>query len=167
MERLQSTKRANTPAKYFVYALVDPRNGERFYIGKGSGNRPKGHLREAKAGVSTSKCDRIRDIQKSGNAVQIKFLDRFHSEQAAYAAEAALIQSTPNLTNIVGGSGRRDNDAQELQFFALLLRKPHPAFCTPSFMEAMDKRVKQLGEIRGWDWVKAKFQENHVALEIN
>ncbi len=25
--------------KYYVYRLIDPRNGETFYIGKGTGNR--------------------------------------------------------------------------------------------------------------------------------
>lgn len=33
---------------YFVYALIDPRDGSIFYIGKGKGIRPYRHLEEAK-----------------------------------------------------------------------------------------------------------------------
>lgn len=33
--------------EYFVYALIDPRDGSIFYIGKGKGNRPKQHLTES------------------------------------------------------------------------------------------------------------------------
>ncbi len=33
--------------EYFVYALVDPRDGSIFYIGKGKNNRPRQHLVES------------------------------------------------------------------------------------------------------------------------
>lgn len=33
--------------EYFVYALVDPRDGSIFYIGKGKGDRPRQHLVES------------------------------------------------------------------------------------------------------------------------
>ena len=33
-------------SKYYVYALIDPRNNQFFYIGKGQGTRDKSHLKE-------------------------------------------------------------------------------------------------------------------------
>ena len=32
---------------YYVYRLIDPRNGQTFYIGKGKGNRVFAHVNEA------------------------------------------------------------------------------------------------------------------------
>jgi len=32
--------------KTYVYRLIDPRNGETFYVGKGQGNRVFSHIRE-------------------------------------------------------------------------------------------------------------------------
>ena len=31
--------------QYYVYRLIDPRNGETFYVGKGKGNRVFAHAR--------------------------------------------------------------------------------------------------------------------------
>ncbi len=33
--------------KFYVYRLIDPRNGETFYVGKGKGNRVFSHIRAA------------------------------------------------------------------------------------------------------------------------
>ena len=32
--------------KTYVYRLIDPRNGETFYVGKGQGNRVFNHIRD-------------------------------------------------------------------------------------------------------------------------
>ena len=32
--------------KTYVYRLIDPRNGETFYVGKGHGNRVSAHIRD-------------------------------------------------------------------------------------------------------------------------
>lgn len=54
---------------FYVYRLIDPRNGETFYIGKGKGNRLFNHARDelgAMDDILTEKLQRIRDIRKSG-----------------------------------------------------------------------------------------------------
>ena len=49
--------------KTYVYRLIDPRNGETFYVGKGQGNRVFAHIREQVDDVDPSnKLRRIRDI---------------------------------------------------------------------------------------------------------
>ena len=40
--------------QYYVYRLIDPRNGETFYVGKGKGNRVFQHMRGALENDSVS-----------------------------------------------------------------------------------------------------------------
>ncbi|MGY4386557.1 hypothetical protein ACVWYN_003612 [Pedobacter sp. UYP24] len=92
----------------YVYRLIDPRNGETFYVGKGQGNRIFQHL---KCSVSDDdeeesfdlKYQRIRDILKSGLDV-IHIIHRHGLESAtAFHVEASLIDAFPGTTNKVGG----------------------------------------------------------------
>lgn len=85
--------------RYYVYTLSDPRNGEIFYVGKGCGNRVLEHERQAKRGIQSPKCDRIREILASGNEVCRAKVGLFSAERDAYAFEAELIALLPGLTN--------------------------------------------------------------------
>lgn len=94
--------------RFFVYELTDPRDDRPFYVGKGCGNRPKAHLREAQRGKRSRKCSRIREIEAEGLAVGIRVVERFDLEDAAYAAEVERIAEIglANLTNVLpGGRG--------------------------------------------------------------
>ena len=51
---------------FYVYALVDPRSGEPFYVGKGKGPRRHHHEREARGPRTSAKCARIREIWAAG-----------------------------------------------------------------------------------------------------
>lgn len=92
---------------YFVYELIDPRDESVFYIGKGKGNRPSAHTREARAGVRSAKCERIRAILADGYRVAVHIAERFVDEAAAYAAEIERIAEIglDNLTNVLPGGG--------------------------------------------------------------
>jgi hypothetical protein len=57
---------------FYVYRLIDPRDGRTFYVGKGNGNRIFQHVAEA-VGLpdrSSLKLDRIREIERSGQSVR-------------------------------------------------------------------------------------------------
>jgi len=94
--------------KFYVYELVDPRNGLPFYVGKGCGRRMYGHELEAARGHRSRKSSRILDICAAGLSVHYRVVNVHLDEEAAYEAEAARIVELglENLTNVVpGGRG--------------------------------------------------------------
>ena len=45
---------------WYVYRLIDPRNGETFYVGKGRGNRIFAHVKDA---LSLAKDEKENDLK--------------------------------------------------------------------------------------------------------
>lgn len=108
--------------QYYVYRLIDPRNGQTFYVGKGKGNRVFAHVRgaveEAKqTGVDLQiegeekqvedeqslKISTIRDIINAGLEV-MHIIQRWGmTADEAFLVESAIIDCFSNLTNIQGG----------------------------------------------------------------
>ena len=113
--------------KWYVYRLIDPRNGETFYVGKGRGNRIFDHARgevssasrievEVSEDAVDLKLQRIRDIKsvgiEVGHVVHRHGIDR---EDVAYEVEAALIDAYPGLTNRAGGHDSGDYGSRHVE----------------------------------------------------
>ena len=107
--------------KWYVYRLIDPRNGETFYVGKGQGNRifqhAKGALEPTEEEDETDfKTQRIKEIAAAG--LEVGHLVHRHgidSENAAYEVEAALIDAYPGLTNQAAGHGSGDYGCRHVE----------------------------------------------------
>ncbi|MEM9724385.1 MAG: hypothetical protein AAF909_02850 [Pseudomonadota bacterium] len=95
---------------FYVYRLVDPRDGETFYVGRGVGNRVFDHMddaeRERGGRERSPKTDRIRAIHDAGQKV-VTVIHRhgLRDDAETAAVEAVLIEAYPNLTNKVAGAG--------------------------------------------------------------
>ncbi|MCI0359966.1 MAG: hypothetical protein L0211_15925 [Planctomycetaceae bacterium] len=95
--------------KFYVYRLIDPRNGETFYVGRGQGNRVFAHIRaEVEGDELDNKLKRIREIRLAGFEVAHVIHRHGMDEKTAIEVEAALIDAYPGLTNLVGGAGSGD-----------------------------------------------------------
>jgi hypothetical protein len=89
---------------YYVYELIDPRNLEPFYVGKGLGNRASFHLSECSR-VKTDnqrKYNKIQKIRKYGYEPIVNIIKYFENENDAYDYEECLIKKYGRI--------RYDND---------------------------------------------------------
>lgn len=108
---------------HYVYRLVDPRNGQTFYVGEGQGNRVFAHVnavdpeafykssdateqdKRTEDNIDPAKIVRIRDIKNSGLDV-IHIIQRWGMDQkTAFEVESAFIDffGLSGLTNKVKG----------------------------------------------------------------
>lgn len=90
-------------SEFYVYQLVDPRDGAIFYVGKGKGDRVRHHVRQAKRGRigNQEKHDRIIAILADGRIPVEMIVAEFDDEREAIDHEEDLIKfhGIENLTN--------------------------------------------------------------------
>jgi hypothetical protein len=96
-----------------VYRLIDPRNGETFYVGKGKADRVFHHVKGAldfdiDEDEISAKIKTIREIINAGLDVIHVIHRHGMDEKTAFEVESALIDAYPGATNIVEGTGAND-----------------------------------------------------------
>ncbi len=112
---MRFTEEVSSKIGAYVYRLIDPRNGETFYVGKGKGNRVFNHAEGALRKEDTAdddeeddvsaKFSRIREIRNAGLEV-VHVIHRHEiPDNAIFHVEAALIDAYPGLSNEQGGHG--------------------------------------------------------------
>ena len=130
--------------KSYVYRLIDPRNGETFYVGKGRGSRVFSHIRAEQIPEGDdleNKIKRIREIRLAGFEVAHVIHRHGMNEATAFEVEAALIDSYPGLTNIAGGTGGRPVPARPDSSWAVAIATamtPTNTWCGASQANASD-----------------------------
>jgi hypothetical protein len=129
------SKKVSDQLKYYVYRLIDPRNGETFYVGKGKGDRVFFHAKgvaDSSNGDSddmvSQKIKRIREILN--NNLEVIHIIHRHGldENTAFEVEAALIDVYPEATNIAGGRGSYDRGVMNYKQIIALYDAPEAVF---------------------------------------
>lgn len=86
--------------KTYVYRLIDPRNGETFYVGKGQGNRVFAHIgadQNLEGDDLDNKLMRMREIRLAGLEV-VHVIHRYSADPAVFRHKALLITVNKSAT---------------------------------------------------------------------
>lgn len=138
---------------FYVYALVDPRNDEIFYIGKGCGKRVSHHVKDAKAGRvnNVAKHRRIQEILDAGLQVKESIIADWLSESATLKMERELIAAMKDkLSNIVHGVMTNDELVILRVEIALKKIRPYEVWLKGINKDLSDYAIKHYGSLRGF-----------------
>mgnify|MGYP001080768273 CR=1 FL=1 len=127
---------------HYVYAYVDPRNSEIFYVGKGVDSRATDHFKEIK---ESEKVTRIKEIIADGLTPRIDIISyHLRDDLEASRVEAAVIEAIGlnNLTNQVKGRFSIENPRRELKDLIIEHSPQEVEIDDPSILIRINKKFR-------------------------
>jgi hypothetical protein len=171
-----------TALNYYVYRLIDPRNGNTFYVGKGKGNRVFDHVKGSLPSFKNSVGDtgEMRDEDEDDLSLKVRTIREIHAEglevihiihrhgmdeNTAFAVEAALIDTYTILANSAGGHGSADygpmNAAQIVKAYGLPVIDSFDDRCL--IIKIRQKTVEEYGSV--YEAVRSTWRLNKARAE--
>ena len=158
--------------QHYVYRLVDPRNGEAFYVGHGQGNRVfqhvAGFVKSAGRDEVDPKFSRINQIHAEGLEVQHIIHRHGMDLDTAKEVEAALIDAYPGLTNRMGGAGSNDRGVRHADQIIREHDAPEFELKHKLVLISIGKTYEERGvyeAVRGvWDMNRTRAREHDLVL---
>lgn len=135
--KISISRNVSEQLQYYVYRLIDPRNGDTFYVGKGKGDRVIQHVKNAisedENDVLSLKESRIQSILNAGLEPMHIIHRHGMDEDTAFEVEGALVDAYPGLTNDQGGHNNADRGAMSLQQIINIYELPNfPELLVPA-----------------------------------
>ena len=157
--------------KTYVYRLIDPRNGETFYIGKGKGNRVFSHI-VAEGNLEgddfDNKLKRIREIRLAGFEVGHVIHRHGMDDKTAFEVEAALIDAYPGLTNVSAGTGANEYGVMHAEEIIRQYSAEEAVFMHKVLLINVNRSATQTSLYeatrRAWKLSKSKAKESEYVL---
>ena len=161
---------------WYVYRLIDPRDDETFYVGKGWGDRIFAHARGDYSEIEDEdalslKAQRIREIHAARQEVRhVVHRHGIPDEAVAYEVEAAVMDAYPALTNKAGGHGSGDRGPRSVeeivaQYAAEMLEVRHPFLLVSVSAKLSDSEIV-IYEAASYAWVMAVAQVEKCDLVL-
>jgi hypothetical protein len=157
--------------KTYVYRLIDPRNGETFYVGKGQGDRVFSHIsgEQKLAGDDLgNKLKRIRQIRLAGLEVGHVIHRYGMDEKTAFEVESALIDAYPGLTNIIDGMGGDEFGATHAKEIVRRFSAPPAAFHHKALLISVNSSALEISLYEAtryaWKISKPKAEQAEIIL---
>lgn len=153
---------------WYVYRLIDPRDGCTFYVGKGRGNRVFSHmLGEVDASdddeLLGNKLRQIREIRLAGlEVIHVIHRHGMNSEKMAFEVEAALIDAYPGLTNIMNGVGSSEYGVAHIKELIALYKPETVEFAHRVLMISTPNRSR---DVSLYDAVRYAWKVNVARAE--
>jgi uncharacterized protein len=144
------SKEIASQLKFYVYRLIDPRNGETFYVGKGVGNRLFSHVQGEADTVSdelTDKLVRIRKIRNDGFEVGHVIHRHGMTEEQAFEVEGALIDAYPETTNQVSGKHSGERGLMHARQIIEKYEAPTAEFKHPVLLITINRSITERDDI--------------------